>query len=64
MTTFTIHEDSPQAQKLLEFLRTLPFVEETSEQSFDEAIAECNGRPASEFFDELDNRIKQRFKHA
>ena len=33
-------------------------------KSFEEAVAECNGRPASEFFDELRRQVKEYFKNA
>jgi len=39
-------------------------VAETKKKSFEEAVAECNGRPASEFFDELKRRVKEHFKNA
>ena len=39
-------------------------VAETKKKSFEEAVAECNGRPASEFFDELKRQVKEHFKNA
>ena len=61
MTTFIIHEDSPQAEKLLEYLRTLPFAEEVVEKkkTFREAAKECNAVSVDAFFDELNARIEK-----
>jgi len=36
----------------------------TKKKSFEEAVVECNGRPASEFFDELRRQVKEHFKNA
>ena len=33
-------------------------------KSFEEAVAECGGRPASEFFDELRRQVKEYYKNA
>lgn len=63
MTTLIIREDSPEARKFLEFAKTLPFVEEKEEkkQTFAEAVAECNGRPVSEFITEVKVAAKEVF---
>jgi len=37
---------------------------ETKKKSFEEAIVECDGRPVSEFFDELRRQVKEYFKNA
>ena len=52
-----------QARQFIKYARTLPFatVTELKKKNFDEAVAECNGISADEFFDELDERIKKRF---
>lgn len=33
-------------------------------KGFREAVAECNGRPAAEFFDEMSRQAKEHFDHA
>ena len=66
MTTVIIEDESVQAQRFVEYTRTLPFATIVAEKkmSFEEAVKECNGRPASEFFDELRYRTKEHFKNA
>jgi hypothetical protein len=66
MATIIIKENSPQAKQLLEYLKTLSYatVTENTEKSLEEAVEECNAVSADDFFDELDDRIKKRFKHA
>jgi len=66
MVTVVIEENSPQAKKFLAYARTLPFVTvvEAKKKSFRAAVAECNGRPASEFFEEMRRQAKERFKNA
>jgi hypothetical protein len=66
MTTVIIESNSAQATSFVEYARTLPFatIVEEKKKSFEEACAECNGRPASEFFDELRYQVKQHFKNA
>lgn len=65
MTTVIIEENSPQAKQLLEYIKTLPFATVVEEKkSFREAAKECNALSVNEFFDELDDRIKKRFKDA
>ncbi|MCD7936015.1 MAG: hypothetical protein LUG98_04075 [Tannerellaceae bacterium] len=66
MTTIIIEENSPQAKQLLEYLKTLPYatVIEDKKKSFSEAARECNAVSVDELFDELNDRIKKRFKHA
>ena len=68
-TNIRITDNSVGAQSFLEFARNLPFLEIEEEptprkRTFEEAVAECNGRPASEFFDELRRQIKNHFKNA
>jgi len=43
----------------------LPFTKvlETEKKSFAEAVIECNGRPASDFFDELRYQVKEHYKN-
>lgn len=61
MTTIIIEENSPQAKKLLEYIKTLPFatVVEEKKKSFREAAQECNAVPVKVFTDELRRRIDQ-----
>lgn len=61
MTTIIIEENSPQAKKLLEYIKTLPFVTvvEEKQKSFREAAQECNAIPVNVFSDELRSRIDQ-----
>lgn len=61
MTTIIIEENSPQAKKLLEYIKTLPFatVVEEKKKSFREAAQECNAVPVRVFTDELRRRIDQ-----
>jgi len=39
-------------------------VVEQKKKSFEQAVAECNGRPVSEFFDELRRQVKEYYKNA
>lgn len=57
MTTVIIKDNSPQAKKLLEYIKTLPFVTVVEDKSFEEASKECNAIPAKEFTDKLRKRI-------
>lgn len=61
MTTIIIEENSPQAKKLLEYIKTLPFVTvvEEKKKSFQETAKECNAVSVDSFFDELNRRIDQ-----
>jgi hypothetical protein len=65
MTTIVIEENSLQAKRLLEYIKTLPFatvVEEKKKKSFSEAAEECNAVTVDTFFDEVDARIRKRFQ--
>jgi len=66
MTTVLVKNNSVQARSFIEYARMLPFatVVEKKKKSFEEAVAECNGRPASEFFDELRYQVKKHFENA
>ena len=61
MTTIYIEDNSVQAERFVEFTRTMPFatVVEDKKQSFAEACAECNAITVDEFFDELNSRIEK-----
>ncbi|MDL2255365.1 hypothetical protein LJC38_02115 [Parabacteroides sp. OttesenSCG-928-K15] len=64
MTTIIIEENSLQAKRLLEYIKTLPFVtvvEEEKKKSFQEAAEECNAVPTSTFIGELHRQIDEHF---
>ena len=65
MTTIIIESNNVQARNFVEYARKLPFatVLEPEKKSFEEAVYECNGRPASEFFDELRYQVKEHYKN-
>ena len=65
MTTIIIEDKSPQAKKLIDYIKSLPFVTVVDDKdSFQEAAENCQALTVDEFFDDLDNRIKKRFDHA
>jgi hypothetical protein len=66
MATIIIDNSSTQAEQLLNYISTLPFVTVVKEKkkSFAEASAECNAISADEFIDELKTRVKQRYHNA
>lgn len=65
MTTIVIEDNSLQARQLLEFIKTLPYATVLEEKnSSRKAVEECDTITVDAFFDELDDRIKKRFKHA
>ncbi len=63
MATIIIEEDSPQAKKLVEYIKTLPYVAviEEKKKSFSEAAKECNAVPVSAFSGELHRQIDEYF---
>jgi hypothetical protein len=65
MTTILIESNNVQARNFVEYARKLPFttVLEPEKKNFEEAVIECNGRPASEFFNELRYQVKEHFKN-
>jgi len=65
MTTIIIENNNVQARNFVEYARKLPFTKvlEAEKKSFAEAVVECNGRPASDFFDELRCQVKEHFKN-
>jgi hypothetical protein len=65
MTTIIIESNNVQARHFIEYARNLPFTQvlETEKKSFVEAVIECDGRPASEFFDELRYQVKEHYKN-
>ena len=66
MKTLVFNDSSFQAQQLLNYISTLPFVTVVEEQkkSFAEAVAECNATSVDEFVGELKKRVKQRYNNA
>ena len=66
MTTVFIEDNNVQAERFIEFVRTLPFatVVEKKKKSFEEACIECNAVPLDTFVDELNASIKEYFDHA
>ena len=65
MTTIIIESNNVQARNFVEYARKLPFTKvlDAEKKSFSEAVVECNGRPASEFFDELRCQVKEHFEN-
>ena len=66
-TVLEIEMDTPQAQQFVAFARTLPFATiliEARKKSFEEAAAECGAVTVDAFFDELKNRVKERYRNA
>jgi hypothetical protein len=63
MTTIIIEENSPQAKKLLEYIKTLPYVTivEEKKKSFREAAEECNAVPVGVFIEKLHRQIDEHF---
>ena len=63
MTTVVFKDNSYQAQQLLNFISTLPFVEVVGEQkkSFAEAAAECNAISSKEFFNEVRRQVNEHY---
>ena len=63
MTTVVFKDNSVQAQQLLNYISTLPFVEivEGQKKSFAQAAAECNAIPAKEFFNEVRRQVNEHY---
>ena len=62
MTTVVIDNSGIQAERFMEFVRTLPFATIVGKQkSFEEAVAECNGISVTDFTDELRRQIDEYF---
>jgi hypothetical protein len=66
MATVIIDNSCTQAEQLLNYISTLPFVTvvKDKKKSFAEASAECNAISTDEFIDELKARAKQRYRNA
>lgn len=53
MTHIMIEDNTPEGKWLLELIRghkSVTVMDEKKKKGFREAVAECNGRPAAEFF--------------
>lgn len=63
MTTIIIEENSPQAKKLLEFIKTLPFAKviEGKKKDYRQAARDCNAVPVSAFIGELRRQVDEHF---
>jgi hypothetical protein len=63
MTIIIIDENTPQAKKLLDYIKTLPFVTviEERQKSFRQAVGECNAVPVNAFTEELHRQIDKHF---
>jgi hypothetical protein len=63
MTTIIIEENTPQARKLLAYIKTLPFatVVEDKKTDFRQAAKECNAVSVRIFTEELHNQINEHF---
>jgi len=63
MTTIIIEENSPQAKKLLEYIKTLPYatVMEDKKKNFRKAAEECNAVSVDEFVGELRRQVDKHF---
>jgi len=65
MTTIIIESNNVQARNFVDYARKLPFTKvlEAEKKSFEDEVMECNGRPASEFFNELRYQVNEHFKN-
>ncbi len=65
-TTIIIDDNSIQAKQLIEYIKTLPFVKivDDKKNTLEEAATVYGSVSVDEFFDELDNKIKEHFKNA
>lgn len=62
MATIIIEDNNPQARRLLEFIRTLPYATVLEEKkSSRRAIEECHAVPISTFTHELHRQIDEYF---
>uniref|UniRef100_UPI003AB81B42 hypothetical protein n=1 Tax=Alistipes shahii TaxID=328814 RepID=UPI003AB81B42 len=67
MTHIMIEDNTPEGKWLLELIRghkSVTVMDEKKKKGFRKAVAECNGRPAAEFFDEMSRQAKEHFDHA
>lgn len=60
-----IEDSTPEGKWLLELIQGHKSVTKIDgKKNFQEAVALCNGHPASEFFDEMSRQAQDRFNHA
>jgi len=65
MTTVIIEDNSVQSRSFAEYARPLPFAKVSEKkQSFEEACRECDAITVDFFINELENRVKQRYRNA
>ena len=68
MTTVMIEDNSPEGKWLLNLIKNHKSVtvvkDDSQKKNFQEAVIECNGHPASEFFEDMRRQAKERFKNA
>ena len=67
MTHIMIEDNTPEGKWLVGVVRgdkRESMTNEKKKKGFREAVAECNGRPAAEFFDEMSRQAKEHFDHA
>jgi hypothetical protein len=65
MTTIVIEDNTPEGKWLLELIKNHRSVTviENEKKTFRQAVSECNGRPVSEFFDEMSRQAKERMSN-
>lgn len=62
MVTFMVDEESIQAKRFIEYVRTLSFAKVIEEKKdFQKAITDCDAVPADVFFDELERRLDKHY---
>jgi len=63
--TLIIEDSSPEAKKLLAYIRTLPYVTvmDTQKKDFSEEAAACNAVSVSVFTQELHRQIDEHFNN-
>ena len=61
MDTLVIGNNALKEQRFRVLVRP---VVEPKKKSFEDAVAECNGRSVSEFIEELRKRVKERYQNA
>lgn len=67
MTHIMIEDSTPEGKWLLELIqghKSVTIIDGKKKKNFQEAVALCNGRAASEFFDEMSRQAQDRFDHA
>ena len=65
MTHIMIEDNTPEGKWLLELIRghkSVTVMDEKKKRRVPGSVAECNGRPAAEFFDEMSRQAKEHFR--